>query len=66
MNDEEELLDIYNAALKNNLVTRLIKDAGRTQIPAGSKTVLAIGPGKCVQGGGSSETMDTESLKIAL
>lgn len=28
------------------LDTSVIRDAGRTQIPSGSKTVLGIGPGK--------------------
>jgi hypothetical protein len=29
------------------LTARSIQDAGRTQIDAGSRTVLGIGPGKC-------------------
>jgi peptidyl-tRNA hydrolase, PTH2 family len=41
---EEELMDLYSQAAKSGLVARYIQDAGRTQIAAGSKTVLAIGP----------------------
>jgi len=33
-------------AMKAHLPTYIVCDAGRTQIPSGSKTVLAIGPGK--------------------
>ena len=33
-------------ALGMGLTAEIIHDAGRTQIAAGSKTVLAIGPGK--------------------
>lgn len=32
------------AATNDGLMTYLVVDAGRTQIAAGSKTVLAIGP----------------------
>lgn len=30
------------------LDARIIQDAGRTQIPSGSRTVLGIGPGKII------------------
>eukprot|EP00047_Mylnosiga_fluctuans_P008726 m.8562 g.8562 ORF g.8562 m.8562 type:complete len:191 (+) comp2302_c0_seq1:2-574(+) len=42
--DEKTLMDLYQTARKAGLVAYVVRDAGRTQIPAGSKTVLAIGP----------------------
>ncbi|TPX51045.1 hypothetical protein SeLEV6574_g00534 [Synchytrium endobioticum] len=44
-NDENELLQLHSTALAKGLVARLIRDAGKTQIASGTKTVLAIGPG---------------------
>ncbi|XP_068153151.1 probable peptidyl-tRNA hydrolase 2 [Drosophila tropicalis] len=41
---EPEMMAIKRAAEKQLLNTCLIRDAGRTQIAANSKTVLAIGP----------------------
>jgi PTH2 family peptidyl-tRNA hydrolase len=41
---EQELLDIAAAAQKAGLPHYVIRDAGRTQIAAGSKTVVAVGP----------------------
>ncbi|OMJ15097.1 Peptidyl-tRNA hydrolase 2, mitochondrial [Smittium culicis] len=43
-NSEEELLELYQAACSQGLVAQYIQDAGRTQIAAGSRTVLGIGP----------------------
>ncbi|RUP48367.1 mitochondrial peptidyl-tRNA hydrolase 2 [Jimgerdemannia flammicorona] len=43
--DELQLLDLQQKARKAGLCARSIQDAGRTQIAAGSTTVLAIGPG---------------------
>ena len=43
-NSLEELNEIRNRAIQNNLFTEVIRDAGRTQIAAGSVTVLAVGP----------------------
>jgi len=40
---EKELLEIFMAA-KKELPTALIKDAGRTQVKAGSATCIGIGP----------------------
>lgn len=37
--------EIQAKCKKAGIVTYCVQDAGRTQIPAGSKTVLAIGPG---------------------
>ncbi|KAI9348315.1 peptidyl-tRNA hydrolase 2 [Zopfochytrium polystomum] len=44
-NSEEEMLDLQQKARSAGLVAQSIQDAGRTQIAAGSRTVLAIGPG---------------------
>ncbi|KAJ2342600.1 hypothetical protein GGF43_005889 [Coemansia sp. RSA 2618] len=41
---EEELLQLQRAARAAGLVAQSICDAGRTQIAAGSRTVLGIGP----------------------
>ena len=42
--DEKELLKFKKLADKEKLVNVLIKDAGRTEIPPGTITCLAIGP----------------------
>lgn len=42
---EEVLAELEIVAKSQKLVTSLIFDAGRTQIAAGSMTVLAVGPG---------------------
>lgn len=44
---EDELLELEAIAKSLNLCARSIHDAGRTQIAAGSRTVLGIGPGSC-------------------
>ncbi|KAJ2767338.1 hypothetical protein GGI18_005819, partial [Coemansia linderi] len=44
-NSEEELADLQKKAQAAGLVAQSICDAGRTQIAAGSRTVLGIGPG---------------------
>lgn len=36
---------VEQQAKRADLVTEVIRDAGRTQIPAGSRTVCVIGPG---------------------
>ncbi|CAM9571063.1 unnamed protein product [Choristocarpus tenellus] len=41
---EEEVFGIQKKAQDAGLVNYLVMDAGHTQIPAGSRTVLAIGP----------------------
>ena len=43
--DEAELLAVAAKSREMGLVTSLIRDAGRTQVAPGSKTVLAVGPG---------------------
>ncbi|KAI8817681.1 peptidyl-tRNA hydrolase PTH2-domain-containing protein [Fimicolochytrium jonesii] len=42
---EEELMELFVKARKAGLIAEYIEDAGRTQIPEGSRTVLAVGPG---------------------
>lgn len=42
---EEELLQVEREAHKAGLITGLIQDAGHTQVAAGSRTVVAVGPG---------------------
>lgn len=42
---EQELMELYISARAMGLLANVIRDAGRTQIAAGSKTVCAIGPG---------------------
>lgn len=38
------MMELYRKANRSGLNVCLVADAGRTQIAAGSKTVLAIGP----------------------
>ncbi len=45
INSEEELISIQKKAKDHNLPHYLVRDAGRTQIPSGSITVCAVGPG---------------------
>ncbi|ORZ14631.1 peptidyl-tRNA hydrolase [Absidia repens] len=42
---EEQLLELQAVALSLNITAQSICDAGRTQIAAGSRTVLGVGPG---------------------
>lgn len=42
---EDELLTLQAQALSVGLCARVVRDAGRTQIAAGSATVLGVGPG---------------------
>ena len=42
----EELFEMKEIAKKNNLTNYMVKDAGRTELPIGSITCLAIGPGE--------------------
>jgi peptidyl-tRNA hydrolase, PTH2 family len=41
---EDEILVLQATAISLNLTVKVIHDAGRTQIAAGSATVLGIGP----------------------
>ncbi|MBI4175869.1 MAG: aminoacyl-tRNA hydrolase [Candidatus Aenigmarchaeota archaeon] len=40
----KELKDLYRKALAAGLPCAIIKDAGRTEVPAGTFTALAVGP----------------------
>ena len=42
--DSEEMYRLIERAKEANLLTWSIRDAGRTQIPSGSMTVIGIGP----------------------
>jgi len=44
VSSEEEILELEALAKSLNLCARPIQDAGRTQVEAGSRTVLGIGP----------------------
>jgi len=44
VSSEEEILELEAIAKSLNLCARSIQDAGRTQVEAGSRTVLGIGP----------------------
>lgn len=44
VDNDEALFELARMAQLKGLVTYIVEDAGRTQIAAGSKTVLAIGP----------------------
>ncbi len=46
VNSEAELKDFFDKAKRRGLNAALIKDAGLTEIPAGTTTALAIGPEK--------------------
>lgn len=41
---EAELVELYSFAKRRKLPCALVRDAGHTQIPAGSVTAIAIGP----------------------
>ncbi|KJE89010.1 hypothetical protein CAOG_000571 [Capsaspora owczarzaki ATCC 30864] len=43
--DEASLFELQRKARQAGLVSYIVRDAGRTQIAAGSRTVLAVGPG---------------------
>ncbi|XP_064612456.1 peptidyl-tRNA hydrolase 2, mitochondrial-like [Liolophura sinensis] len=42
---EESLVELASLAVSKGLTASIIRDAGRTQIAPGSKTVLGVGPG---------------------
>eukprot|EP01068_Selenidium_serpulae_P013426 Selendium_serpulae@DN5962_c3_g4_i2.p2 len=44
--DEPTLLTAYKKARSMGLNAYIVQDAGRTQIAAGSRTVVAVGPGE--------------------
>lgn len=44
VSDEETLLQLFEAAQQVHLPTYLVRDAGKTIVPAGTITCLGIGP----------------------
>jgi len=42
--NEEELIGIFEKAKQARLPSALIRDAGHTQVPPGTKTAVGIGP----------------------
>ncbi|MHA2395078.1 MAG: peptidyl-tRNA hydrolase Pth2 [Candidatus Thorarchaeota archaeon] len=46
VSSEEELLELRREAVNHNLPFALIRDAGMTELPPGTITVLGIGPAK--------------------
>ena len=44
VDSEKELMEIYKKAVDKGLPASLVIDAGKTQLPPGTKTALAIGP----------------------
>ena len=46
VNSQDEILAVKKEADKQKITTALIKDAGRTEIKAGTITALGIGPEK--------------------
>lgn len=44
VDDEADLIRLYDLALGQNIPAQLIKDAGRTVIPKGTLTCLGLGP----------------------
>lgn len=45
VNNLEVMKRLYGEARELGLISEMIKDAGRTEIPAGTITLLGIGPG---------------------
>ena len=54
----KEILEFKEWADRKGLPNALVKDAGRTQVPPGSITALAIGPAR------EDELQETERLKL--
>jgi PTH2 family peptidyl-tRNA hydrolase len=44
VDSEKELIEIYENALKLGLPASIIRDAGRTELPPGTLTAVAVGP----------------------
>lgn len=44
VDQEADLIQLYNLALSRHIPAQLISDAGRTVVPAGTVTCLGLGP----------------------
>lgn len=44
INNVEEIRELETSAVKQGLITAVVRDAGRTEIPVGTITVMGIGP----------------------
>jgi peptidyl-tRNA hydrolase, PTH2 family len=49
VSSERELVELFQNAKDAKLIAKIIRDAGHTQIEAGSITTLAIGPAKDIK-----------------
>jgi len=47
--DLVSLREVYSRARKAGIICNLVTDAGHTEIPAGTETVVGLGPGPRVQ-----------------
>jgi PTH2 family peptidyl-tRNA hydrolase len=43
---EEEIMELRKQAITHNLPNAIIRDAGMTELPPGTLTVIGIGPAK--------------------
>jgi PTH2 family peptidyl-tRNA hydrolase len=46
VNSEDDILDLRRLAINHDLPQAIIRDAGMTELPPGTITVIGIGPGK--------------------
>jgi len=44
VNSEQELVEVYENAVKLGLPASIVRDAGKTQLPPGTLTAVAVGP----------------------
>lgn len=45
VDDQQSLVEVRKKATSLGLLTSLVRDAGHTQVPSGTHTVLGVGPG---------------------
>lgn len=44
ISSEQELIDLAQKARAKGIVVSIVRDAGRTQVESGTKTIIALGP----------------------